>query len=190
MFVINKNGEITYESVHEMTFMEMVIDETMRMYPASSRTDRAASSDYEYKNMKIKKGDIVNILIYAIHHDETYYPEPYKFMPERFSEINKKTRPNETFIPFGAGPRSCVAMRFALLEIKLLLASILTKYKFEKCEKTIVNKYFISYFIIIIYFIYFITIKRFIYFNYFFFNFVRKKLSLTIRDFADLKIPS
>ena len=59
----------------------------------------------------------------------------YSTVPD---EVNKKQRPNESFIPFGAGPRSCVAQRFALLEMKLLLASILFKFKFEKCSKTIV----------------------------------------------------
>ena len=121
-----------------MSFMEMVIDETMRMYPAAIRTDRTTSSDYESNGIKFKKGQLVNVLIYALHHDEQLYPEPHKFIPERFNEANKKQRPNESFIPFGAGPRSCVAQRFALLEMKLLLASILSKFKFEKCSKTIV----------------------------------------------------
>ena len=122
-----------------MCFMGMVIDETMRMYPAALRTERTTSSDYEHNGLKFRKGEIVNVLIYALHHDEQLYPEPHKFIPERFSEANKKQRPNEAFIPFGAGPRSCVAQRFALLEIKLLLASILSKYKFEQCSKTIVT---------------------------------------------------
>ena len=122
-----------------MSFMDMVIDETLRMYPPNNRTNRIVAEDYEYKGIKIEKGLTLNFLIYALHHNPLYFPEPYKFMPERHSDVNKKQRPNDAFIPFGAGPRSCIAMRFALLEMKLILASMLSKYKFEKCDKTIVR---------------------------------------------------
>jgi cytochrome P450 len=58
------------------------------------------------------------------------------FDPERFSEKNKKSREQVAHIPFGAGPRNCIAMRFAILEMKILLSVILSKYKFIKCDET------------------------------------------------------
>ena len=116
--------------------MDKIIDETLRMFPPAMRLDRVASEDYEYNGMKIKKGMVWSVPIWALHHDPEIYPDPYKFRPERFDESEKRQRENVAYLPFGAGPRNCIGMRFALLEIKLLLTTILSKYAFEKCEKT------------------------------------------------------
>jgi cytochrome P450 family 3 subfamily A len=122
-----------------MKYMDMIIDETLRLYPIASLTERAASNDYEYKGLKIKKGQIVIVPIFALHRDPEIYPYPDEFQPDRFSDQNKRLRENEAFIPFGAGPRNCVGMRFALVEMKLVLTSILSKYRFEACDKTPVS---------------------------------------------------
>ena len=74
----------------------------------------------------------MNTLTNVIHFDESIYPEPYKFKPGR--DI-----PNGSFFPFGSGPRNCIAQRFALLEIKLVLTKIFSKFRIEKCEKTPVS---------------------------------------------------
>ena len=116
--------------------MEMVIDETLRMYPPATRLERVANNDYEFEGIKIKKGQVIAVSIYAMHHDPTIYPNPDQFDPNRFSEENKKTRDSASYLPFGAGPRNCIGMRFAVIEMKLLLASILSKYRFLTCDKT------------------------------------------------------
>ena len=130
------DGKVSYEAVNEMPYMDMFISETMRMYPPASRTDRVASTDYEYNGMKLDKGQVWSVAIYALHHDPDVYPDPETFDPERFNEENKKSRDSCAFLPFGAGPRNCVGMRFALITIKILLSTILSKYQFTKCEKT------------------------------------------------------
>lgn len=119
-----------------MKFMDMVIDETLRMYPIGVRLDRVASCDYKYKDMQINKNDIIAIPVWTLHHDSELYPEPDLFNPFRFDEQSKKSRDKCAYLPFGNGPRNCIAMRFALLEIKLLLAKIFSKYKFHKTEMT------------------------------------------------------
>lgn len=119
-----------------MKYMDMVIDETMRVYPTATRLDRVANKDYEYEGIKFPKGLIITVPIYALHHDPDIYPDPEQFNPERFSEENKRSRENVAFIPFGAGPRICIGMRFSMIEMKLLLSSILSKYRFVTCEKT------------------------------------------------------
>lgn len=124
------NGSISYESVNEMEYLSSVINETQRMY-SFSHVDREAAEDYEYNGIKVKKGQTVNMLIFAMQHDEGVYPEAFKFNPDREKCDN--------FTPFGSGPRMCIASRFAILEIKLLLATILSKYRFEKCDKTPAN---------------------------------------------------
>nr|ATW72294.1 cytochrome p450 CYP3044A7 [Brachionus calyciflorus] len=130
------DGKVNYESISEMHFMDNVINETLRMFPPAVRLDRIASADYEYNGMKIPKGMVWSVPIWALHHDPEIYPEPDSFRPERFDEKEKIHRENVAFLPFGAGPRNCVGMRFALLEIKILLTSVLSKYSFEKCDKT------------------------------------------------------
>lgn len=102
------DGEINYESVNEMKFMDMVIDETLRLYPAIIRLDREATSDYEYNGMKIKKGSLIAIPIYSLHYDPNTYPDPEKFDPYRFNDENKKTRDSASYLPFGMGPRNCI----------------------------------------------------------------------------------
>nr|QEV83804.1 cytochrome P450 [Brachionus rotundiformis] len=130
------DGKISYDSINEMSYMDNVIDETLRLFPPALRLDRVASQDYEYNGMKIKKGMVWSVPIWALHHDPEIYPDPYEFRPDRFNEEEKKKRDNVTFLAFGAGPRNCIGMRFALIEIKLLLSLILSKFYFEKCDKT------------------------------------------------------
>ncbi|CAF1067416.1 unnamed protein product [Brachionus calyciflorus] len=132
----NYNGKISYESISEMKFMNMIIDETLRMFPPAIRTNRIASQDYEFNGMMIEKGQMVVVPIWALHYDPVIYPNPEIFDPERFNEENKRNRENSAYMPFGIGPRNCLGMRFALIEIKLALAEILSKFRFERCERT------------------------------------------------------
>jgi cytochrome P450 len=130
------DGKVTYDSVSEMKYMDMVIDETQRLYPAATRLDRVANQDYEFEGIKLQKGQIWACSIVGVHYDEETYPNPKKFDPERFNDKNKATRDQMTHLPFGAGPRNCIAIRFALLEMKILLATLLSKSKFVKCDET------------------------------------------------------
>lgn len=72
--------------------------------------NRQCTEDYKVPDMDlvIPKDMIVMIPVYAIHHDPTYYPDPYKFDPERFTDNKIDTRNNYNFIPFGEGPRMCL----------------------------------------------------------------------------------
>ena len=117
----------------------MVIDETLRMYPPGTRLERVANNDYEYEGIKIKKGQIITVPIYVLHHDPDLYPNPEEFDPERFNDENKKLRDGIAFMAFGAGPRNCIGMRFALIEVKFLLATILSKFRFSTCSQTPVS---------------------------------------------------
>ena len=117
-----------------MDYLSSVINETLRMYMVTA-AKRECNKDYEWNGMIIPENIEVNILLDAMSNDERYFPEPEKFLPER-------ERPLERFLPFGNGPRACVAMRFAVFEIKLALTKILSKYRFEKCSKTVVSSFF------------------------------------------------
>ncbi|XP_037502929.1 cytochrome P450 9e2-like, partial [Rhipicephalus sanguineus] len=82
---------------------------------------RAADSDYvlSHTGVKVKKGDAIAIPIYSMHHDPQYFSNPSVFDPERFNDENAASIKPYTYLPFGAGPRNCIGMRFALQAVKL-----------------------------------------------------------------------
>jgi cytochrome P450 len=69
--------------------------------------------------------------IYMTHHDERWYPQPNAFWPERFSDEEEAKRPALAYVPFGAGARACIGKVFAMLEAKLILATLLQRFRFE-----------------------------------------------------------
>ncbi|CRL01990.1 CLUMA_CG015341, isoform A [Clunio marinus] len=138
---------ITYEALHKMKYLDMVVSEGLRMWPPGPLTDRSCIKDYDLdlgngRQITIKKGQVLNIPIQLFHHDPEYFPEPNKFNPNRFSDENKKLIVPGTYLPFGMGPRACIGSRFALMEAKLLLFYLMSKFNVEKCEKTPENVYY------------------------------------------------
>ncbi|XP_021952885.1 cytochrome P450 9e2 [Folsomia candida] len=137
--VLEENdGDFTYDSIHRMAYLDMVINETLRFYPPAPITDRNCTRDYVFPgtDITVKKGEAVTIHIYGIHHDEEYYPEPEKFDPERFSPENRGKINTYAFLPFGQGPRNCIGMRFALTEVKLAIAQLVHNFDIEPSRKT------------------------------------------------------
>jgi len=109
-----KGGSLTYDTVQKMTYMDMVISESLRKWSLAAATDRLCSKDYTLtdedgtKLFDFKVGDRVNIPISGLHLDDQYFPEPRKFDPERFSEERKGELVPYTYLPFGVGPRNCI----------------------------------------------------------------------------------
>lgn len=132
------NGEIRYETIMNLKYMDAVVNETLRMFPPIIKVDRRANEDYEIKELglKINKGVKIRAPIYAIHHEEEFFPDPFKFDPERFMPHNKHNLIPYTFLPFHTGPRNCIGSRFALLEAKTTLASLLMKYQLSLTTST------------------------------------------------------
>ena len=104
-----------------------------------SRTERLCASDSKIGNIDIKKGINVQIPIHAIHYDPKIWPEPEKFNPYRFTSEEKAKHGPYDWIPFGSGPRNCVAMRLAQVELKIGVAYLIRAYKFVRCERTEVS---------------------------------------------------
>ncbi|KAG7302559.1 hypothetical protein JYU34_012484 [Plutella xylostella] len=138
-----QHGEMTYEGVQNMPYLDCVVNETLRKWTPGVAMNRVCVKPYVLpppregeKPVKVKPGDNIYSVVSALHWDEQYYPEPEKFKPERFSDENKHKIQPFTFIPFGVGPRNCIASRFAILELKVLLYHLVLHFEVQKCEKT------------------------------------------------------
>jgi len=91
-------------------------------------------------SLTIPEGTKVVIPVNLIHHLPVHWNDPEQFRPERFTSMEKTRQPNFCHMPFGEGPRNCIGMRFALMEVKMMLVAILRKYKFEKAPETQVRE--------------------------------------------------
>lgn len=109
--VVRKNGyDVPYEAIHNMEYLEAVINESLRMYPPVGSLFRECTKDYKIPELgiKIEKGTAVNIPILGIQNDPDYFPNPEVFRPERFIGEEKAKRDNFLHLPFGEGPRICI----------------------------------------------------------------------------------
>ena len=99
---------------------------------------RRATKDYRIDevNFTMPKGTLVLIPIYAIHHDPEYYPKPEEFNPDRFTPEEINNRPSSSWIPFGDGPRNCIAMRFGIMQAKVGLVTLLKHFAFSPSDRT------------------------------------------------------
>ena len=142
-YLAKENGQISYESLTKMEYMEMVVSETLRKYPPLLIIDRVCSGKFQLpptepgmKSVTLNVNDAVWIPIYGLHHDPKYFPEPEKFDPERFSAENKDKINPYVYFPFGLGPRKCIGNRFALMETKIIMVHLLRTFIITCTEKT------------------------------------------------------
>ncbi|GBM46384.1 Cytochrome P450 3A11 [Araneus ventricosus] len=131
-----KHGEMSYDAVRDLKILDAVISETLRMHPPLAMTERTAVEDYEIGNtgVVVEKGMRVAIPALAMHFDPEFFEDPESFNPARFLEAPK--HPQYAYIPFGMGPRNCLGMRFALLEIKICLSTLLRNFRIKPDSST------------------------------------------------------
>ncbi|XP_055696377.1 cytochrome P450 6A1-like isoform X1 [Lutzomyia longipalpis] len=132
------NGQYTYEACMEMKYIDQIIKETLRMHPIVPNLIRSLTKDYTIpdRNLAFKKGTFFSIPVFGIHRDADIYPEPNKFDPDRFTEENIKNRHQYSWLPFGDGPRNCVGMRFGMMQTRVGLATLLSKYRITPTSRT------------------------------------------------------
>ncbi|XP_007950954.1 thromboxane-A synthase [Orycteropus afer afer] len=126
-----------YCSLQEgLPYLGMVIAETLRLYPPAYRFTREAARDCEILGQRIPAGAVLETAVGALHHDPEHWPEPEVFNPERFTAENRRRQRPFTYLPFGAGPRSCLGVHLGLLEVKLTLLRVLHQFRFQACAET------------------------------------------------------
>ncbi|XP_031759506.1 cytochrome P450 3A29 isoform X2 [Xenopus tropicalis] len=126
----------TYDALMKMEYMDMVINETLRMFPPAIRIDRVCKKTMEINGVTIPAGVVIVVPLFVLHLNPEIWPEPEEFQPERFSKENQKNQDPYNFLPFGVGPRNCIGMRFALVNMKLVLTILLQNFRFETCKDT------------------------------------------------------
>ncbi|KAL3273881.1 hypothetical protein HHI36_015307 [Cryptolaemus montrouzieri] len=141
----SRKHEIAYEDLRTLTYLDMVVSESLRKWPVAFRTDRKCIKSYTIppekpneKPLHLKAGQHCWILLHPIHHNPKYWPNPDTFDPERFSAANKHNITPGSYIPFGTGPRSCIGSRFALQQIKVIIYELLKQFEIVSTSKTII----------------------------------------------------
>ncbi|KAK1129009.1 hypothetical protein K0M31_020143 [Melipona bicolor] len=125
------NRPCTFQDTLEMKYLERVIFESLRLYSPVPAIARELKKDVRIVtgNYVIPKGTAIVIPPYKVHRLEEFYPNPNVFDPDNFLPEKMRNRHYYSFIPFSAGPRSCVGRKYAILKLKVLLSTILRNYK-------------------------------------------------------------
>lgn len=128
-----------YDQLMSCVYLDCVVSESLRYMPLVVVLDRLAGEDFyvEKYDVTIPKGTMVTLCYYKIMRDPEYWPEPDKFDPDRFLPENKAKIRAGAFCPFGLGPRSCIAFRYALTLVKVSLARLILEYKFDPAPGTV-----------------------------------------------------
>jgi cytochrome P450 len=113
-----------------LPLLRAVVDETLRLYPPVPRFDREAVADDRLGENEVQAGDLVSIWPWIIHRHKCLWDAPDAFDPERFAPEVKQDRHRFQYLPFGAGPRTCVGARFAMAEALTMLAVWLAGWRF------------------------------------------------------------
>ncbi|XP_053996963.1 cytochrome P450 9e2-like [Hylaeus anthracinus] len=138
-----KQGQMTYDDINGMEYIDAIINETMRLKPIAYFLDRVCVKDFELppalpgeKPFTLQAGSTVWIPVYAIQRDPKYFDNPDTFDPDRFVNDGKRIMTSGAFIPFGLGPRMCIGNRFALTEIKILIFHLFARCDLKPCPET------------------------------------------------------
>src|SRR6266700_2741161 len=121
----------TYDDLARLPYCLQVFKEAMRLYPPAYLLSRGALRTVEVDGYRVPKDMVVLYAPYTLHRREEYFPEPEQFDPERFTPEREKRLPRYAFVPFGAGPRICIGMYFAMMEGHLLLATLAQRVSFS-----------------------------------------------------------
>ncbi|CAL1294908.1 unnamed protein product [Larinioides sclopetarius] len=137
--------EVLEKDLNDLEYLDCVLKEASRLYPAAPWFGRKFPKDTPSNicGHVIPKGTACVVLTYFLHRDEEVFLDPEKFDPGRFSAENCHKIPEYAYIPFAAGPRNCIGQRFAMMEIKIIMSSILRNFSIESLDTRDIVKPFL-----------------------------------------------
>jgi cytochrome P450 len=121
----------TFDDVPRLRYVEMVLAESMRLFPPAWAMGRYARADFQLGEYVLPAKTTILISQFITHRDPRFFPDPLRFDPERFTPEAKARRSRLTYLPFGAGVRQCIGESFAWMEGVLLLATIAQKWRLK-----------------------------------------------------------
>ena len=119
----------TLKDLQNMPYSEQVVKEVMRLYPPAGGATRQPIQDTHIGNYFLPKGSNIAISTYTMHRNPALFPDPLQFKPERFSPEQEASIPKYAYLPFGGGPRVCIGNSFAIMEARLVLITVLQRFK-------------------------------------------------------------
>ncbi|KAM5194428.1 cytochrome P450 4V2-like [Mantella aurantiaca] len=125
----------TMDDLKKLRYLEAVVKEALRIYPSVPFFARTTTEDCTIRGFQVPKGVNIVIVPFALHRDPRYFPEPEEFQPERFLPENSSRRNPYAYIPFSAGLRNCIGQRFALMEEKVVLSTILRNFSVKASQE-------------------------------------------------------
>ncbi len=129
--------EPTSAHLRQLTYLDCVMKEALRLYPPIHLGSRIAATDLTFDGFRIPAGTRVLYSIYLTHRDKRYWPNPAYFDPDRFSSERGGDRPAFAYIPFGGGSRNCIGAAYAQFEAKLILARLLQRFSFKATREAL-----------------------------------------------------
>lgn len=119
------------ELFNDMPYLDMVVKETLRLYPPAWIGPRMARKEFRIYGHRVPANTHVAYCSWATHRLPHIYPDPEAFKPERFTEEKYRALEPGAYVPFGRGPRTCIGMRFGELEAKMLTVVLMQRFKLE-----------------------------------------------------------
>lgn len=129
------------EHLSRLRYLDMVIKEALRLYPPIHVANRVVAETTAVQGYRIEQDSRVMCSIYLSHRHPRHWPEPERFMPERFDRHSHHKQPPLTYVPFGGGPRNCIGAAFAQLEAKVVLGRVLQQYELALVPKQVIRPY-------------------------------------------------
>nr|AKD43173.1 Cyp4d1-RB [Drosophila melanogaster] len=128
----DKSTPVSYELLNQLHYVDLCVKETLRMYPSVPLLGRKVLEDCEINGKLIPAGTNIGISPLYLGRREELFSEPNSFKPERFDVVTTAEKLNPyAYIPFSAGPRNCIGQKFAMLEIKAIVANVLRHYEVD-----------------------------------------------------------
>lgn len=125
------DGPIGFEDLSRLIYTKQVVEEAMRLYPPAWILGRRSVRELELGGYRIPAQTNLLIPIFHLHRDERYWEQPDDFRPERFAPELRNEINRYQYMPFGAGPRTCIGNHFAMMEMQVILATLVRDFDFE-----------------------------------------------------------